>query len=50
MKIWKKASSSKMQHSKLGNVRVDEVELERSDVAHEVVDELERANVDVDVG
>ncbi|XP_057540754.1 uncharacterized protein LOC130818607 [Amaranthus tricolor] len=43
-----------MQHSELatelGNVRVDEVELERSDVAHEVVDELERANVDVDVG
>ncbi|XP_057532847.1 uncharacterized protein LOC130810730 [Amaranthus tricolor] len=43
-----------MQHSELaielGNVRVDEVEVERSDVAHEVVDELERANVDVDVG
>ena len=43
-----------MQHSELatelGNVRVDEVELERSNVAHEVVDELERANVDVDVG
>ena len=54
LKIWKKASSSKKKHSELatnlGNVRVDEVELERSDVAHEVVDELERANVDVDVG
>ena len=53
LKIWKKASTSKMQHSELaielGNVRVDEVEVERSDVAHEVVDELEIANVDVDV-
>ena len=54
LKIWKKTSCSKKKHSelatKLGNVTVDEVELERSDVAHEVVDELERANVDLDVG
>ena len=44
LKIWKKASTSKMQHSELAtelvNVRTDEVELERYDVAHEVVDDL----------
>ena len=34
----------------VGTVRVDEVEIESSDVAYKVVDELERANVDVDVG
>ena len=53
LKIWKKASKSKKKDSKLatevGNIRVDEVEIERFDVSHKVVDELERANVDVDV-
>ncbi|XP_057516149.1 uncharacterized protein LOC130797526 [Amaranthus tricolor] len=43
-----------MQHSELANelvnVRTDEVELERNDVAHEVMDDLERANIVVDVG
>ncbi|XP_057535394.1 uncharacterized protein LOC130813576 [Amaranthus tricolor] len=42
-----------MQHSELANelvnVRKDEVELERNDVAHEVVDDLERANIVVDM-
>ncbi|XP_057522472.1 uncharacterized protein LOC130802471 [Amaranthus tricolor] len=36
--------------TELGNVRVDEVEVDTSDVAHEVVDELETPNVDAVVG
>ena len=53
LKIRKKASKSKKESelaTEVGNVKVDEVEIERSDVAYKVVDELERANVDVDVG
>ena len=54
LKIRKTTSKSKKKESELatevGNVRVDEVEIERSDMAHKAVDELERANVDVDVG
>ena len=34
----------------VGTVRVDEVGIERADVANKIVDELERANLDVDVG
>ena len=57
LKIRKKASKLKKKGSELATevdnvriVRVDEVEIERSDLAHKVVDELERTNVDVDVG
>ena len=54
LKIWKKPTTSKKMHSELatelGNVRVDELEVDTSDVAHEVVDELETPNVDAVVG
>ena len=54
LKIRKTTSKSKKKESELatevGNVRVDEVEIERSNVANKVANDLERANVDVDVG
>ena len=39
--------------TEVGNVEtvgVDEVEIKRADVAYKIMDELERANADVDVG
>ena len=50
IKLKKKGSELAIEGGNVGTVRVDEMEIERSDVADKVVDELKRANVDVDVG
>ena len=54
LKIWKKPTTSKKMDSELandlGNVRVAELEVNTSDVAHELVDELETPYVDAVVG
>ena len=54
LKIWKKPTTSKKMDSELandlGNVRVAELEVDTSDVAHELVYELETPNVDAVVG
>ena len=45
-----KGSELATEVGNVGTVRVDEVEIERANVTDKVVDELERANADVDVG
>ena len=50
IKLKKKGSELVTKVGNIGTIRIDEVEIERSDVADKVVDELERANVDVNVG
>ena len=53
LKVWKKPSTSKKMDSELandlGNVRVAELEVNTSDVAHELVDELETPYVDAEL-
>ena len=50
IKLKKKGSELATKVGNVETVRVDEVEIERADVADKVVDELGRANIDVDVG